>query len=123
MLQPFRLLSAVSEHSLALVTQGQVNRSRHVLANRRVGIDLVANGFVSGRRHQTHNFAILPQESEQEMLSFNVRRSVLARFVPRIEDDAAGFLGVSLKHGVTPKRLFCGFSTSSRDRTVCQSAR
>src|SRR5712664_4083157 len=92
------LLGTRDEHSLAFVTQGQVHRSRHALANDRVGIDLLANGFVRVWRQQSHNFAILPEESEQQMLSLNARRSVSTRFVTRKENDAAGFLGVSLEH-------------------------
>ncbi len=45
MAQAFGLLSAVREHPLALMTQRQIHRSRHLFADCRVGLNLLTNRF------------------------------------------------------------------------------
>src|SRR5262245_21659863 len=41
---------------------------------------------------------ILPQETEQKVFGLNIRTAELARLVPREEDNAACFFGVTFKH-------------------------
>ena len=44
-IQPLGLFGAVGKHALALVTQGQIDRSRDLFPDRGVRFDLLADGF------------------------------------------------------------------------------
>ena len=48
--KPLRLFRRIGQHALALVAERQVNRCRDLFANRRMGLDLLADGVDRGVR-------------------------------------------------------------------------
>jgi len=97
-------LGCVSEDTLALVAQGKIDRSRDLLTDRGVTFDLFPNGFDGSVRAQepVGQGLVFTEKSQQEMFGLNIGRSELAGFVPREEDDAPGFFGITFKHIALP---------------------
>src|SRR5581483_4832617 len=102
--KPLRLFGGIRQHALALIAQRQVNRGRHLLADRRVSFNLLADGFDRSMRTQESvgEGLIFAQKSQQQVLRLNVRRPELAGFVARKEYDAPGFLRVTFEHMPLP---------------------
>src|SRR6476660_3193476 len=84
---------SISQHALALMAEGKINRSRDFLAHCRVGFNLLANRFNGRMRPQkaVGKRFILSQEAKQQVLGLNIRTSELALFVSCEEDNAARF--------------------------------
>src|SRR5215813_7751830 len=98
--EAFRFFSGVSQNSLRFVAQRQIDRGGDGLPRWRGGFDLLANAFevaLSGEKPKCQGF-VFPQQAEQEMLSFNVRSTELARLIPCEEDDSTSLFCVALEH-------------------------
>src|SRR5713226_2008086 len=82
------------------MAQRKVYRCRNFLANGGVPFDLLPNGIDSGVRSKEAigQRLVLAEQTEQQMLGFNVRAAELAGFVPREKYYPACFLRVAFKH-------------------------
>ena len=102
--EPFRLFGGIGQHALAFIAQRQIHRSRNLLPNRGVTLDLLADGFDRGVRAQKTigQGLIFAQEPQQQVLGLDVRRPELACFVARKKNDASGFLRITFKHNALP---------------------
>src|ERR1700722_969305 len=98
--EPLGLLGAIGEHPLTLVAQRQVDRSRHLLAQRRMRLDLFTDRFdgCAGSEEAVGQRLILPQQSEQQVFGLDARAAELAGFVACEEDYATGLFGITFKH-------------------------
>ena len=111
------LLGGIREYALALVASAEVNRSRNLLADRGVSLDLLANRFDRGMGTQEtiSQGLVFTQESEQEMLGLYIRRPELAGFVACEKDDAPGFLRIAFKHNApSPLTFLAGKNFAAR---------
>src|SRR5262249_54937148 len=90
----------VRQYALALVREGQVDRGRHLFPDRRVALDLLANGLYRSMRAEeaVGQGFVFTEQTEQQVFSLDVRRAELTGFIARKKYDASGFLRVSLEH-------------------------
>ncbi len=105
--QALGLLGGIGQHALALVAERQIDAGRNLLADGRVTLDLLANGV---HRRMLPEKAIgqcfvLAQQSQQQVLRLDVRRTKLAGLVAGEENHASRFFGVPFKHFASPKAL------------------
>src|SRR5580704_15680660 len=102
--QPLRFLGGVRQHALALVTQGKVDRSRDLLSNRGMTLDLFPDRLdrSMGPKEPIGKRFVLAQEAKQQVLRLDVRRTKLAGFVAREENYAPGLFCVPFKHWNSP---------------------
>jgi hypothetical protein len=65
-----------------------------------VTLNLLADGFDgdAGEMKAFEEELVFAEQAEEEMLGFDVGRAVLAGFVTRREEGAAGLLGVAFEH-------------------------
>ncbi len=79
-IQPLGLLCAVGEHALALVTQRQIDGRGHLLPQRGVRLDLLADRFDrrAGAKETVRERFVLPQQAQQQVLGFDARAAELA---------------------------------------------
>ena len=98
--QALGFFGAIGQHALALVAQRQIHRSRNLFADGGVDFDLLANGFDGGVRAQepVRQRFVLAQQSQQQVLGFDVRTAELAGLIPREEDHSPGLLRIPFKH-------------------------
>ncbi len=73
--EPLRLLGGIGQHALALVAERQIHRGGHLLADRGVPLDLLADGFDRGVRAQEAigQRLVLAQQAQQQVLGLDVR--------------------------------------------------
>ena len=121
--QPLGLFGSIRQHALALMAQWQIHRRRYLLADRRVRLDLFPDRFNGRVRPQkaVRQRLVFAQQPQQQMLCFYVRTAELGGFITGEENDPAGFLGVSFKHGYSPAVTSasppcCNRKTRSHDR-------
>ena len=98
--EPLSFFSGIRQHALAFVRERQVNRGGNFFADGGVAFDLLADRFHRGMRAQeaVGQRLVFAQESQQQVLGLNVRRTKLAGLVPSEEDHSSRLLRVSLKH-------------------------
>ena len=99
-IEPFGFFRAVCEHALALVAERQVDRGRNLFAGGGMAFNLFPDGIHGGMGAQETigQLFIFAQQSQQQMLRFDVGAAELAGLIPREEDDSPGLFRVSLKH-------------------------
>ena len=97
-------LRGIGENPLAFIAQREIDRSRNLLADGGVSLDLLANGFDRGvgAQETIGQGFIFAQESEKQVLSLDIGRPELAGFVACEKDDAPGFLRIAFKHNALP---------------------
>ena len=98
--QAFGLFRAIGQHALAFVAQRQIHRSGNLFANGGVAFDLLANGFHRGVRPQktVGQRLVLAQQTQQQMLGFNIRAAELAGLVAGEKDYPPGLFRITFKH-------------------------
>src|ERR1700679_3879857 len=104
MIQPLSLLRAIGKHRFRFMTKRQVDGGRYFFAKRGMRFNLLADGFDrrTGAEEAIGQGLILPQQAEQQVLSFNARTAELAGFIPGEEDYPAGLFGITFKHNSCP---------------------
>ena len=110
--EPLSLFSGIGQDALALVAQRKVNRGGDLFANRRVGLDLLADGIDRGVRPKkpVGQCLVLADQAQQQVFSLDVWAAKLAGLVAGEEDHPPGFFGVTFKHAVClsyPQRDGC----------------
>jgi hypothetical protein len=100
--QTFCFFSTVSQNALALMAQGEVDRSGNLLPNRRVAFNLFSDGINRGMRPEkpVSKLLIFPEQTEKKVLCLDVRAAKLAGFVPGEEYYTPRLFRISLKHVV-----------------------
>ncbi len=100
MRQPLGFLRRVGQNALALVAQGQVHGSRNLLPNSRVALDLLTDGFdrSMGPQEPIGERLVFAQQTQQQVLRLDVRRTELAGFIACEENYAPGLFRVPFKH-------------------------
>src|SRR5262249_36250890 len=85
---------------LRLVTQGEIDGSRHFLAYGRVRLDLFADDLARSKRWHKPigEHFIFTKKPQQYMFRLDIRGSELAGFVTCEEDDPSRLLRVSFEH-------------------------
>ena len=98
--EPLGFFRRVGEHTLTLIAQGQVDRSRDLLPNRSVALNLFPDRLDRrmGPKEPIGKRFVFAQKSQQQVLRFNIRRTELAGFVAREENYAPGLFRVAFKH-------------------------
>src|SRR5205814_6552530 len=83
-----------------------IDRSRHFLPHRRVLFNLLAYRFQWHLRSEktVRQRLVLAQQTEKQMLTLDIRRPKLTRFIPRKKDHPPRLLCIAFKHGCSPKR-------------------
>src|SRR5579859_4396174 len=99
---PSRLFRSIGQHPLALVRERQIDRSRNLLSNRGVCLNLLSYRLHRCMRAQkpVGQCFVFAQQAEQQVLGFNIGRTKLAGLIPREEDYASRLLRVAFEHGV-----------------------
>src|SRR5215469_15082937 len=94
--KPLRLLRRIRKNPFAFIAERQVDRSRNLLPNGGVSLDLLADRFDRsvGTEEAVGQGLVFTQESQQEMLGFDIGRPELAGLVACEKDDAPGFLRI-----------------------------
>ena len=110
--QALRLFRGEIQDALGFLAERHFHGRGDALANGDALLDLLADGLDRAVRTQETigQRLVLAHQAEQQVLSLDVRGTVLAGFVARKEYDASGLLCVTFKHGSTR------FSLSTRHR-------
>src|SRR5579884_1422348 len=93
-------LGAIGQHALAFVTQGEIHRRGHLLPDGGVRFNLLADRFDCGVRAQEsiREGFVFPEQSQKQVLRFDVRAAELAGLVAGEEDYPARLFGITFKH-------------------------
>ena len=99
-IEPLGFFRAIGQHALALVAQREIDGRGNLLPNGGVPLDLLADGIHRGVRAEepVGQRLILPKQTQQQVLGFDVRAAELAGLIPREKDHPACFLRVAFKH-------------------------
>src|SRR5579862_5035827 len=91
MIQALSFFGPICQDALALVTQGQIHRRGNLFPDGSMSLDLLPDGLHSRMRPQkpVRQRLVFPQETQQQMLGFDVRAAELASFVPRKENHSS----------------------------------
>jgi hypothetical protein len=100
-IQPLSFLSPVRQYTLTLVAEWQIYRRGNLLPHGGVPLDLLPDRFHGGVRSQKAigESLILAQQTEQQVLSLDIRAAELAGLVSSEKNDSSRFLGIPFKHG------------------------
>ncbi len=98
--QALRFFGAIGEHALALMAERQVHGGGHFLSDRGVRFNLFADGLDGrvGAQEAVRQRLILPQQAQQQVLSFNIGASELAGLVSCKKNYSARLFGITFKH-------------------------
>ena len=98
--EALRLFRREGKHALALLAQRQVNRSRDFLARRRSSLNLFTDGLNRsvGAQKTVRQRLIFAQQSQQQVLGFDIGTAELAGFVTGEKDHATCLFRIPLKH-------------------------
>ena len=98
--QALGFFGAIGQHALALVAQRQIHGGGNLFANRGVAFDLLADGFDRRVRPQktVGQRLIFAQQTQQQMLGFDIRAAELAGLVAGEKDDPPGLFRITFKH-------------------------
>jgi len=94
----------IRQNPLAFVGKRQINRRRHLLANRCVCLNLFSDRLYRRMRAQEAIVKALSsrRQAEQKVLSLDIGRAKLAGLISREEDHAPCLLRIAFEHGVSP---------------------
>src|SRR5450755_670798 len=95
-----RLLGRIRQYPLEFVAQGQVDGSRYLFPDGGVRVNLSTNHLARAQRPKKAmgERLVLAQDAEEQVLRLHVRRAVLAGFIARKEDRAAGLFCITFEH-------------------------
>src|SRR5713226_3222351 len=98
--EALRFLGGIRKYPLAFIAQRKVNRCRNLFADGGMSLDLFAAGFDGSVRTQEpigQGF-VFTKQPQQQVLGLNIRRTDLAGFVPRKEDDPSCLFRITFEH-------------------------
>src|SRR5690242_5717618 len=115
--EPLRFFGSIGEDALAFIAERQIHGSRNLLADGGVALDLLSDRFHGGVRTQktVGQCLVFPQQTEQQVLRFDIRRAKLAGLVTRKEDYAPRFFRVPFEHVPSTWESQCGLNCPSPD--------
>ena len=97
----FRFLGGTVQSPLAFLREGQIHRSRHLVANQRAALDFLADvldGCVGFWDETGGQIPVFANQSEQQMLRFDRGAAELARLVTCEKYYSSGLFRVLFKH-------------------------
>src|SRR5580692_135443 len=103
--QPLSFFRGVRQHALALVAKGQVHGGGNLFPDGGVALDLFTDRLnrSMGPKEPIRQRFVFPQQAQQQVLRFDIRRTKLAGLVACKEDYAPGLFRVPFKHETSPR--------------------
>ena len=123
--QPVGFFGRELQDALGLGAEGDLHRGRHLLAEDRPPLDVLADAFegqVRAGEDAARQPLAFPDQPQQQVLRLDRDAPELARLVAREEQDPACPLGVALEHRLTPDSP-CGIGGGAPPRDVGEAAR